>query len=100
MNFSVGDIIYDGGGNGEFCTFIKCRIRQIMAPKYYIVEILEDYGSIWEKPANKTAEIGSLANCIERNAFKTYREAKANLYKDMNFKLNRDFISNYFIKYS
>jgi len=96
MIFNIGDIIYNGGGNGTFCTFTKCRIRQIMAQRYYIVEILEDYGSIWDKPADKTAEIGSLANCIEVNSFKTYKEAKTKIYKDMGFKLNRDYIKAYF----
>ncbi len=96
MRYNLGDIIYDGSGNGKFCTFIKGRIRQIIAPTHYVVEILEDCGSIWDKPANDIAKLGSLHNCLERNAFKTYREAKTNLYKDMGFKYNRDFISAYF----
>ncbi len=96
MKFNVGDIIYDGGGNGVFCTFIKCRIKQIMAPRYYVVKVLEDYGSIWDKPIKETAVIGSLQNCLENSAFKTYEQAKENLYKDMNFKSDRNFISAYF----
>lgn len=97
MKFNVGDIIYDGGGNGVFCTFVKCKIRQVITNQnYYVVEVLEDYGSIWDKPNDKTAVVGSLQNCLERSAYETYAEAKANLYKDMNFKKNRDYIRAYF----
>lgn len=96
MRFNVGDIIYDGGGNIYFCTFIKCRIKKIVAPHYYVVEVLEDYGSIWDKPRKETAVIGSLQDCFENSVFKTYEQAKKNLYKDMNFKSDRDFILAYF----
>jgi len=93
MKFNIGDIIYDGGANGIFCTFIKGRIKYVME-RYYVVEILEDYGSVWEKP--NTAKIGSLSNCLENSMFKTYKEAKENVYKDMKFKLDEEFIKYYF----
>ena len=79
MKFNVGDIIYDGGGNGLYYTFAKCKVIFVYKDlQYYECQVLEDYGSVWE---SGPPQIGRSINCLESLAFLTYDEAKSNLYK-------------------
>ena len=85
MKFKVGDIVYAGGGNGEYCSFFKAKINRVFP--------IEDYGSIWEKGF---PEIGEEEDSIESTTFATFEEAKKETFRDMRVKSYREFIKMYF----
>lgn len=96
LRFKVGDIVYAGGGNGEYCSFFKAKVAKINelgANSYYQLSPIEDYGSIWEVGFPK---LRSLENSIESTTFATFEEAKKQTFKDMHVKLDRKFIKLYF----
>jgi hypothetical protein len=91
MKRKTGNICYDGGGNGVYCTFAKVKIIDVNkgGPGYYTVEVLKDYGCIW-KTSEKTIA------ALESTLFDSFDEAKKQVYKDMRIENNKDFLKLYF----
>mgnify|MGYP003613914445 CR=1 FL=1 len=95
LKFKVGDIVYAGGGNGEFCSFFKAKVARIIdgGNPYYELYPIEDYGSIW---GNGFPRSGRIENSIESTTFATFEEAKKATFKDMHIRFDKKFIKLYF----
>jgi hypothetical protein len=91
MKFKVGDIVYSGGGNGEFCSFFKAKVSQVFNGDYRLFPI-EDYGSIW---GEGFPECDVVEDSIESTTFATFEEAKKMVFRDMHV-IDREFIKLYF----
>lgn len=95
MKYKIGDVIFQGGGNGSFCTFAKCCITdtiEVGSNSYYIVKYIANYGSMWSREFDYENE----HNCIESSAFDTFEDAKKRVYYEMRIKSDREFIKLYF----
>ena len=86
MKFQPGDIVYDGGGNGIYCTLAKVKIVEIVGSsqnQYYRVELLEDIFHIWGKNPRGQEEqlmVGDIENAIEGTVFENYADAEENMF--------------------